>query len=90
MKSKIAHYCILLFLMFVSVFSAKSQVKYTISGYLTDTANGERLIAANIYDSEQKVGTISNTYGFYSLTLPEGNYNITFSYVGYMPKVIKV
>jgi len=89
MKHQRANFFVLLLLILTCFSSVSAQNKFTISGYLTDTTNGERLIAANIYDAEQKSGTISNTYGFYSLTLPEGTYNITFSYVGYLPQVIQ-
>ena len=56
--------------------------KYSISGNITDS-HGESLIGANIYVSELNVGTSSNNYGFYSLTLPKGIYNITYSYIGF-------
>ena len=64
---------------------------YTLSGYIKDFASGETLIGANVYNSDKKTqGTATNNYGFYSLTLPKGNYSITFSYVGYQDKVVKV
>jgi len=55
----------------------------TINGYLKDSETGESLIGATIYVEELKNGTVTNTYGFYSLTLPEGSYTIDFSYIGY-------
>ena len=61
---------------------------FTIRGYITDQSNGERLINANIYDPTRVQGTISNNFGFYSLTLPEGQYQINCSYVGYQPQSI--
>ena len=57
--------------------------RYTISGYLEDKESGERLIGANIFDLQSKKGTVSNTYGFFSLTLLEGEKTIVFSYLGY-------
>ncbi|HPE87268.1 MAG: TonB-dependent receptor [Bacteroidales bacterium] len=60
--------------------------KYTISGYIEDAATSERLIAANVYDTKTYTGTSTNTYGFYSLTLPEGIYEIAFSFIGYETK----
>lgn len=60
-----------------------AQEKHTISGVLKDKADGEVLIGATIYVEELKSGTVTNIYGFYSLTLPEGEYNITLSYIGY-------
>ena len=57
--------------------------KFTISGFLTDAASGENLIAANIYDHQSGKGTVTNEYGFYSLTLTEGQADLQFSYLGY-------
>lgn len=60
-----------------------SQKKYTISGYVNDKETGESLIGVNVIWKEKFQGTTSNTYGFFSLTLPEGEVNIDFSYIGY-------
>ncbi len=62
---------------------AFSQEKYTISGTITDNKNNETLIGVNIYVPTLKVGTTTNEYGFYSITLPKGNYEIQISYVGF-------
>ncbi|HEY5825791.1 MAG TPA: TonB-dependent receptor, partial [Cyclobacteriaceae bacterium] len=59
------------------------QEKYTVSGYIKDAGNGEALIGATVFIKEISNGTISNVYGFYSITLPVGNYNIAYQYVGY-------
>ncbi|MFN3940665.1 MAG: TonB-dependent receptor, partial [Chitinophagales bacterium] len=68
-----------------------SQSKYTLSGYIRDGANGENLIGASIYtDGGTPQGTVTNVYGFYSLTLPEGDYEFTFSFVGYKSEVKKI
>jgi len=64
--------------------------KYTINGYITDTSSGEKLIGANIYDVHLLSGTTSNTYGFFSLTLPKDTYNIAVSYVGYKTQYFKI
>ena len=45
--------------------------RFTISGYVTDGASSETLIGANILDSRQRVGTATNPFGFYTLTLPD-------------------
>lgn len=56
----------------------------TISGYIEDMESGERLIGANIFDaSDTKFGTSSNSYGFYSLTIPKGKHKLTATYFGY-------
>ncbi|MEP1779425.1 TonB-dependent receptor [Reichenbachiella sp.] len=59
--------------------------KVTLSGYLKDGVNGEDLIGATVYIKEMETGTISNVYGFFSLSLPKGNYTITVNYLGFEP-----
>ncbi len=56
---------------------------YTISGLIRDAHSGESLPGANVFVPELNRGTSTNNYGFYALTLPEGDHTITFSYVGY-------
>lgn len=63
-------------------FSTAYAQNVTLSGYIKDAANGEELINASIVN-ESFQGTITNIYGFYSLTLPEGKYTFTVSYIGY-------
>lgn len=57
--------------------------KYTVSGFLENSESGERLIGASVYDSVSRAGTISNNYGYFSMTLPEGEVTLKSSYVGY-------
>jgi len=57
--------------------------KFTISGYVSDFKNGEKLIGASVYLKNTTVGTLSNAYGFYSLTLPKGKYEVFYSITGY-------
>ncbi|MFL2567224.1 MAG: TonB-dependent receptor [Flavobacteriales bacterium] len=64
-----------------------AQEKFTLSGFVSDKNNGENIIGVNIFCKELKQGVVSNTYGFYSLTLPAGNYEISFSYIGYKTQV---
>ncbi|WP_158978505.1 TonB-dependent receptor [Cellulophaga sp. L1A9] len=70
---------------FLLIISLKgfSQEKYTISGNVTDAVNGEELIGASVWVSELSKGGITNEYGFYSITIPEGDYTLKISYVGY-------
>ena len=63
-------------------FSLFSQNKYTISGYVQEAASGENLIGVSIYNKTSQKGTTSNQYGFYSITLEEGVYEIIFSFIG--------
>lgn len=57
--------------------------KYSISGYLRDKTTGEILIGASVYAKGTTIGTFTNGYGFYSLTLPADEYEIVFSFIGY-------
>ena len=63
-----------------------AQRGYTVSGYVTDRESGERLIGAAVYDTVTHQGTVTNTAGFYTLTLPQGKQAaLVASYVGYTP-----
>lgn len=57
--------------------------KVTISGYVSDKDNGEMLAGVTIFENMLKTGTATNAYGFYSLTIPAGNYDLQYSYIGY-------
>ncbi|WP_035842285.1 TonB-dependent receptor [Crocinitomix catalasitica] len=59
--------------------------RYTLSGFIKDAENGETLINARVYIDSLKVGTVSNSFGFYSLTLEKGIHTVTFSFVGKTP-----
>ena len=69
------------------VTSSYAQKKYTISGYITDKNNGESIVGANVYCTALNLGVTSNTYGFYSLTLPQAIYDISFTFIGYQNQV---
>lgn len=65
--------------------------KHTISGTIRDKKSGEVLIGASVYLLElPKSGTTSNSYGFYSITAPAGNYTLMISFAGYQLDAIKV
>ncbi len=64
--------------------------KYTISGHIRDNNTGEDLIGATVYVKELNSGTVTNVYGFYSLTLPAGKYSLEYTYIGYQPKVKEI
>ncbi len=78
---------ILLCLMVQMIFSQES---YTISGYIEDEQSREALISANVFEGKSKLGTVSNLYGFYSITLPKDSVYLSFSYIGYQSKVIGI
>jgi outer membrane receptor protein involved in Fe transport len=70
---------LILFLLFLSV---QAQKKFTLNGYVKDTTSGELVIAATIAIDGKSV--TSNQYGFYSVTLEEGEYDVLVSHVSYL------
>ncbi|HTJ51874.1 MAG TPA: TonB-dependent receptor [Cyclobacteriaceae bacterium] len=74
---------ILVLLFFILQGKSYAQSKVTLSGYVKDKSNGEVLIGATVYVKEISAGASTNVYGFYSLTIPPGNYTFDISYVGY-------
>lgn len=82
------------FFIFLSIFllgsSMKAQKKFSISGIVTDSTSGETAIGANVYVKELMKGTATDVYGRYSLTLPEGEYTLVISYIGYKTQSIKI
>ena len=74
---------LLLFFLFLLSFNTFAQQKFTISGTITDKNSNETLIGVNILFPEVGKGVITNEYGFYSITLPEGTYKIQVSYLGF-------
>lgn len=65
------------------IFQASAQKKYTVSGYVKDKVNGENYIGTSVYIKELLKGTTTNTFGFYSITLEEGEYTLVVSYLGF-------
>ncbi len=63
---------------------AIGQKKLTLSGYVKDAASGESLIGSAIYVQEAQTGASTNTYGFYSISLPPGSYTISYTSLGYL------
>lgn len=55
----------------------------TLSGKVTDNTNGEELIGVTIMLTGTRFGSVTDEYGQYRLTIPEGTYNISVSYIGY-------
>lgn len=75
---------------FLQVFGQNTE-RYTISGYVREAVSRETLIGVNIYLSDRKTGTVTNTYGFFSLTLPAADsLELIVSYVGFTPEIVKV
>lgn len=79
---------ILIFCIFTYTF-VFAQQKYTISGVVKDKNSLETVIGVNIYIPEISKGVSTNEYGYYSLTIPEGTYNLTISFLGFK-KISKI
>ncbi|MBK8196629.1 MAG: TonB-dependent receptor [Lewinellaceae bacterium] len=75
-------------LFFHTVFAQGPAAKFTVSGYVSDAASGERLIGATVVDRRSGQGTVSNTYGFYSITLPADSVALYVAYIGYEAQTI--
>lgn len=68
-----------------------SPKNFTISGYVKEQGSSETLIGVNVYVPSMQKGTASNTYGFYSLTLPlVDTITVVYSFVGYKPVAKKI
>lgn len=67
----------------------KPQRTHTLSGYVKDM-DGETLINATVYDLTTRQGTLTNAYGFFSITLPEGEHDLRCSYIGFEDKLEKL
>jgi hypothetical protein len=82
-------YFLLVFFLYLN--PALAQQRFTISGYIKDSQTGEDLIGATISIKELTgKGSTTNAYGFYSLTLPSGHYQITAQFIGYQPQVQQI
>lgn len=78
-------------ILFLSVMTSWSYSQTrNISGYVSDSLTGERLIGVNIFAPLSNIGAITNQFGFYSLKIPEDSKEIHISYVGYKVKSISI
>ena len=67
-----------------------SQNQYTISGTVSDSLSQETTIGSLVYIKGTTNGVASNVYGFYSLTVPEGKYELVISYLGYVSQTHQI
>lgn len=67
-----------------------SKKSFTLNGYVLDSISKETLIGANIYDQKNGVGTTTNPFGYFSITLSEGGTKLNFSYIGYAVKQVSL
>ncbi len=76
---------------FLTAQTSPTKNKFTISGYVKDGKTGEELIGATVVIKElTATGVSTNAYGFFSITLPEGNYTVSSQFLGYEAKVTQV
>ncbi|RIV68782.1 TonB-dependent receptor [Flagellimonas aequoris] len=80
----------LLWFFFLGCILAIGQTSHTISGTITDKSNGETLFGASVFLDGTTIGGVTNEYGFYSVTAPEGEYVLSISYMGYSEIRMKI
>ncbi len=80
MKKQIQYFILMTFWGMATVYA---QEKVTLSGTIANKTNNETLIGVNIFIPEANASTITNSYGFYSITLPKGDYTIIMNYMGF-------
>ena len=69
---------------------AQPAAEHTVSGYVSDASNGEKLIGASLYEPALRVGATTNRYGFFSLTLPADSLQIVVSYIGFHSDTLSI
>ena len=77
-------------LFFITFSFCISQNEYNISGYIIDAETGETLIGANIYSTSSQHGSASNSYGYFSINIPEKETILICSYIGYQTDSLTV
>ncbi|MCB0288003.1 MAG: TonB-dependent receptor, partial [Calditrichaeota bacterium] len=80
-------------LVFTGIFvtlSGQTRTKYTISGFVQDATSGERLIGANVFEPTLQEGTTTNSYGFFSLTLPADSVLLAVAYIGFQNEFFRL
>jgi hypothetical protein len=80
---------LVVFLVLQSILSV-AQERVTLSGSVVDSNNNETMIGVLVEISELKISTFTNEYGFFSLTVPKGFYNLQVSTIGYETKIIEI
>jgi hypothetical protein len=70
------------FILLLISISLSAQTKYTISGYVREKGSQESLPGVAVVNLKTKNGTVTNNYGFYSLTIPADSVDLFVTYVG--------
>ena len=80
-----------IFIILLSELASYGQIRHTISGTVKENRTGETLIGASVYLLElPRSASLSNAYGFYSITAPAGHYTLVISFAGFMPDSVKI
>ena len=74
---------IFLLVIFLVSLNINSQNNFTFSGYVLDSQTNELVIGASVIIDELNIGTITNSYGFFSITVKEGDYSVKTQNLGY-------
>lgn len=91
MKHKSNTFLLLLLLLPTITFSQQSKNKFTINGYVHDKASGESLLGASVsLVGQNGLGTVTNAYGFYSVSAVIGHYQLVVSFAGYLVDTVEV
>src|SRR5690606_37750271 len=86
----IVKYMGILTLLFLALSPVHGQNRYTISGTITDKSSGETLFGATLTLEGTTIGGITNEYGFYSISAPQGTYRLNISYLGYSTESVEI
>jgi hypothetical protein len=62
-----------------------AQDRVTLNGFVRDSTTGETIIGATLIVNGASKGVSTNQYGYYSITLPKGDYTISLTHVSYIP-----
>ena len=74
---------ILTLVLILASFAIFAQEKYTLSGTISETQSGETMIGVNVLIPALQTGVVTNQYGFYSITLPKGTHQVTYTSLGF-------
>ena len=84
---------LILFIISKNIFAQQKPAaagRFTVSGFVKEASTGESMLGTNVYVKESLQGTTTNAYGFYSITLPKGNYTLVVSFIGYIEQQIPI
>ncbi|MET0243623.1 MAG: TonB-dependent receptor [Flavitalea sp.] len=81
---------LLIAVLVMTTMAVTGQQKFTLSGYIKDSLSSESLIGASIVPTTGSNGITSNNYGFYSITLSRGDYQVLVSFAGYQSRLLTI